>query len=96
LKLKVLKRTENELKIEVEGEGHTLCNLLESVLLEDSDVEFAGYNIGHPLISNPKIYIRTKGGKKPDQALREAVEKILQRGRELNEKFNKALEEWSG
>jgi len=93
VQLKVLKKTSNELRIEIEGEGHTLCNLLESVLLEDNKVEFAGYNISHPLIANPVIYIRTKGDKKPDEALREAVEKILQRGKELGEEFNKALKE---
>jgi DNA-directed RNA polymerase subunit L len=94
LKLKVLKRTSEELKIEVEGEGHTFCNLLESVLLEDEDVEFASYDIPHPLISNPIISIRTKKGKKPEEALKEAAEKILQTDKELSEEFNKALKEW--
>ena len=96
LQLKVLKRTSKELKIEVEGEGHTLCNLLESVLLEDEDVEFAGYDIPHPLVSSPVISLHTKNGKKPEEALREAVEKVLQRGKELAEGLNKALEEWQG
>ncbi len=93
MQLRVLKRAPGELKIEIAGEGHTLCNLLESVLLEDEDVEFAGYDIPHPLISNPVISIHTKNGKKPEEALKEAVEKILQRGKELAEEFNKALEE---
>ncbi len=94
LRLKVLKRTTEELKIEVEGEGHTFCNLLESVLLEDENVEYAGYDIPHPLISNPVITVRAKKGKKPEQALKEAAEKVLKRGRELSEAFSKALEEW--
>jgi DNA-directed RNA polymerase subunit L len=94
LQLKVLKKASNQLKIEIEGEGHTLCNLLESVLLEDEDIEFAGYDIPHPLVSSPVISILTKNGKKPEEALREAVERILQRGKELAEGFDKALEEW--
>ena len=53
LQLKVLKKAANELKIEIQGEGHTLCNLLESVLLEDEDIEFAGYDVPHPLVSSP-------------------------------------------
>lgn len=96
LQLRVLSRTSKELKIEIEGEGHTLCNLLESVLLEDEDVEFAGYDIAHPLVSSPVISIHTKNGRKPEEALREAVEKILQRGKELAEGFDKALGEWQG
>jgi len=93
LRLKILKKTPEELKIEVEGEGHTFCNLLESLLLEDENVEFASYDVPHPLISNPIIFIRTEKGTKPEEALRKAVEKILQRSKELSEEFRKALEE---
>ncbi len=94
MQLKVLRRSSQELKLEIEGEGHTICNLLESVLLEDKDVEFAGYDVPHPLISNTIFFIRTKKGKKPEEALIEAIEKIRQRGRELNREINNALEEW--
>ena len=80
------------MKIEVEGEGHTLFNMLESVLLEDAKVEFASYNMPHPLISNTVVTVRTSEGKKPEEALKEACEKILQRGKELNEAFTNALE----
>ena len=93
MQLKVLKQTDNELKIEVEGEGHTLFNMLESVLLEDVKVEFASYNMPHPLISNTIVTVRTSEGKKPEEALKEACEKILQRGKELNEAFTDALKE---
>jgi len=94
LQLKILKRNSQELKLEIEGEGHTFCNLLESVLLEDKDVEFAGYDVPHPLIANTIVFIRTKKGKKPEEALIEAIEKIRKRGRELNQEINRALEEW--
>jgi len=94
LQLKILKRNSQELKLEIEGEGHTFCNLLESVLLEDKDVEFAGYDVPHPLIANTTVFIRTKKGKKPEEALIEAIEKIRKRGRELNQEINRALEEW--
>jgi DNA-directed RNA polymerase subunit L len=88
LKVNVLKRTENELKIEVEGAGHTICNLLQKKLLEDENVDMAGYDIPHPLASNPIIYVRTKGGVTPEQALRRAVEKLL----ELSDEFSRELE----
>lgn len=94
MQLKILKRNSQELKLEIEGEGHTFCNLLESVLLEDKDVEFAGYDVPHPLIANTIVFIRTKKGKKPEEALIEAIEKIRKRGRELNQEINRALEEW--
>jgi len=95
LQLKILRRNSRELKLEIEGEGHTFCNLLESVLLEDKDVEFAGYDVPHPLISNTIFFIRTKKGKTPEEALSEAIGKIRQRGRELNQEIVNAIESWN-
>ena len=88
MKVKVLKKSENELKIELEGSSHGLCNLLAKRLLEDKKVEFAGYDVPHPLASNPIIYVRMKGAAKPEVALRKAAEKA----REANEVFGKELE----
>ena len=88
MKIKVLKKTENELKIEVEGAGHTLCNLLQKRLLEDENVDLAGYDVPHPLASNPIIYVRTKGKVKPEEALRKAVKKA----RDMNKEFSKELQ----
>jgi DNA-directed RNA polymerase subunit L len=88
LKIKVLKKTANELKIEVEGAEHGLCNLLQKKLLEDERVDLAGYDVPHPLASNPVIYVRMKGTAKPENALIRAAEKA----REANNAFSKALE----
>lgn len=88
MKIKVLKKSENELKIEIEGTTHGLCNLLQKRLLEDKNVDFAGYDIPHPLASNPIVYVRMKGNAKPEDALIKAVGKIL----EANEAFSKELD----
>jgi len=88
VKIKVLKKTANELKIEIEGTGHGLCNLLQKKLLEDKSVDMAGYDISHPLVSNPVVYVRMKGAAKPEDALKKAAEKA----REANEAFSKELE----
>lgn len=91
MKIKVLKSTENELQIEVEGAGHTLCNLIQSKLLEDERVDVAGYDVPHPLASNPIIFIRTKGGMSPKDVLLEAVERARKINREFGEKLREAL-----
>ena len=88
LKINVLKKTDKELKIEIEGAGHGLCNLLQKELLEEKSVDMAGYDIPHPLVSNPVIYVRTKGAAKPEEALRKAAEKA----REANAAFGRELE----
>jgi len=88
LKVKVLKKTANEIRIEIEGSGHGLCNLLQKKLLEDKSVDMAGYDIPHPLASNPVIFVRMKGAAKPEGALKKAAEKA----REANEAFSTELE----
>lgn len=88
MKGKILKKTADELKIEVEGLGHTICNLLQKRLLEDEHVEQAGYDVPHPLASNAMIYVRTKDKIKPQEALLSAVEKV----REMNKEFGKELQ----
>jgi DNA-directed RNA polymerase subunit L len=88
VKIKVLKKSGNELKVEIEGAGHGLCNLLQKRLLEDKSVDLAGYDVPHPLASNPVIYVRMKGSAKPEDALRRAAEKA----RETNEAFGRELE----
>ena len=91
MKVKILKKISNELKIEVEDVGHTLCNLLQKKLLEDENVDLAGYNIPHPLASNSVIYVRTKGNTTPEEALRRAVEKAHKMNKEFSKELKKAL-----
>ncbi len=88
MKVTVLKKSDNELKIEIVGSSHGLCNLIAKRLLEDKKVEFAGYDVPHPLASSPIIYFRMKGANKPVDALIEATKKV----REANDAFSKELE----
>jgi len=91
MKVKILKKTPNELKIEVQDIGHTLCNLLQKRLLEDENVDLAGYDIPHPLASNAIIYIRTKSKVKPEEALKKAVKRTLKMNKEFSQKLQKTL-----
>jgi DNA-directed RNA polymerase subunit L len=93
MKVNVLKKTSNELKIEVEGAGHTVCNLLQKELLEDASVDLAGYDIPHPLASNPIIYVRTRGKVKPEQVLRNAIAKTRTMNKEFGKELAKSLKE---
>jgi DNA-directed RNA polymerase subunit L len=88
MKINVLKQTDHELKIEIQGSGHGLCNLLQKRLLEERSVDMAGYDVPHPLASDPVIYVRTKGETKPVDVLKRAAEKA----REANAAFGEALD----
>jgi DNA-directed RNA polymerase subunit L len=88
MKVKVINRSGNELKIEIEGSGHGLCNLVQKKILEDKKVDMAGYDVPHPLASSPIIFIRTKGTAKPEDVLIAAAKKAS----DDNEKFSAELE----
>lgn len=94
----ILKKTTDEMRLEIVGEGHTFCNLLQKALLEDETIEIGGYSIDHPLVSNPKVYVKMKENRKPQKrpetALKEAAERIRHRSREFQTSFEKALKEW--
>jgi DNA-directed RNA polymerase subunit L len=88
MKINVLKKNENELKIEVVGADHGICNLLQKKILLDENVDLAGYDVPHPLASSPIIYVRMKGKSKPQDTLLAAAKKAIAD----NEEFAKALE----
>jgi DNA-directed RNA polymerase subunit L len=90
MKIKVLKRTDNELKLEIEGEGHSLLNLLQKALLEDSNIAMAGYDVPHPLFDRGILYIQTKGKQDPEDVIKEAVKKIQSLNKDFDKSFKKA------
>ncbi len=88
MKINVLNKTERELKIEIIGADHGICNLLQKKLLLDENVDLAGYDVPHPLASSPIIYVRVKGKSKPQNTLLTAAKKAIAD----NDEFIKALE----
>ena len=95
MKIRILRRESNELKIEVEGEGHTFCNMLQKALLEDEAVELAGYDRPHPLMTKSIVYVRTKGRRRPEATLRDAAKKLRKRSRELRKALEEAFKEYN-
>ncbi|BDZ69970.1 DNA-directed RNA polymerase subunit L [Methanobacterium petrolearium] len=80
--MKVITDKKNELEIEITGETHTLCNALRKTLMEDKDVEAAAYVIDHPIIGEPKLYIKAKN---PKKSLKNAAETLKSRCEEFKE-----------
>ena len=91
MKVRVVNRSSNELKLEVDGVGHTICNLLQKRLLEEENVELAGYDVPHPMTSSAIIYVRTKGRVKPEDVLKRALTKARERNTEFGKEFERAL-----
>jgi DNA-directed RNA polymerase I and III subunit RPAC2 len=94
MKPRTIEHTRFEVKFEIGGEGHSFPNLLRKTLLEEPAVEFAGYNIEHPLLASPVLTLRTKK-RQANVVLREALEKMLARTEEFRKKFTQAVSDHS-
>ena len=90
LKVNILKSSDNEIKIEIEGAGHSLFNVLQKTLLEDDSIKVAGYHVPHPLIDSGILYIHTKEKQKPQTVLLEATKKVKNLSKDFQKAFKKA------
>jgi len=84
--LKILKKTGDEIRIEFEGEGHTLLNLLRTELLADKRVKLATYDTKFPIMDNPIFRLKTDGSD-PVAVLREAAARIAGQAQEFSSTF---------
>lgn len=78
--MKIIKDNKNELEIEITGESHTLCNALRKTLMKDKDVESAAYTVEHPIIGEPKLYLKAKN---PRKSLKKAAKTLKSRCNEF-------------
>lgn len=91
MKVNVLKKSKSFLKVEVEGEGHTFGHLMQDALLQDKSVDWAGYDLPHPLFTRPVITLRMKGESSAEKALERAAKKVHSDTEEFIEKFTAAV-----
>jgi len=93
LKINVVRQEGGYMEMEFSGEGHTLLNLLQESLLEDENVEMAGYSKPHPLMDRSKLFVRLRKGENHLDAVKKAVEKADGKLDEFLEGFEKSLAE---
>jgi DNA-directed RNA polymerase subunit L len=62
MKINITKREPGYIEMDFSGEGHTLLNLLQSSLIENKDVEMAGYSKPHPLMDRSRLFLKLKKG----------------------------------
>lgn len=60
MEVKVLVKEKNTLELELIGADQSLAQLIAEKLNQDNGVEFAAYKMEHPLISSPKLFVKTK------------------------------------
>lgn len=88
MELTILKKTDNEINIKVAGETHTLLNLLKTALLNNKHVDIATYDIKHPTISEPVLFVRTDGAD-PIEVIKKASKELINECNEFIDLFTK-------
>ena len=88
---KIIEDKTLELTFEVEDESHGVFNALWPVLMQDQDVEYAVYNIDHPLTGKPQMTIKTKRGKRPRSVLKKAAEELQKESSDFKQLIDEAL-----
>ncbi len=90
--LTIVNKTENEISIKVAGETHTLLNALKTALLNNKHVEIATYDIKHPTISDPVLFVRTDGAD-PIGVIKKASGELVKECDEFIKLFKKKTKE---
>jgi len=91
MELRVIEKTETELRIEIAGEDHTFMNVLKGELLETEGVSAATYDVNPEQSggqTDPVLSITTEDGLDPLDALASAAESV----RAATDSFSDAFE----
>ena len=88
MELTILNKTEKDINIKVAGETHTLLNMLKTALLKNEHVEIATYDIKHPTISDPVLFVRTDGAD-PIEVIKKASQEMVRETQEFIDLFKK-------
>jgi len=84
----------NEIRLLVRGETYTLLTPVVEELNSREDVEFAGYDVPHPLKEEGGIFLRVKEGLDPREVLKETVRLLIGQYEELERNFREELEKF--
>ena len=84
MKLSVLEKKKDKLKVEVEGEDHTLLNLLSENAWKGA--KQSSYMIRHPYLSKPEI---TVIGANPKKILADAAQDIITEAKAFQKEFKR-------
>lgn len=77
--LRVINKTDEELVIEIGGEGHTFLNVLKRALLDTEGVAAATYDVNPEQSggqTDPLLTIKTESGQDPLDILEDATQTV--------------------
>ncbi|MHB8361274.1 MAG: DNA-directed RNA polymerase subunit L [Thermoplasmataceae archaeon] len=74
-KIRIIEKDKTSITFEVLNYDNTLLRPLVEELLKDDQVEESNYYIKHPVIDNPRVYIKVKSGK-PQAAIKRSINRL--------------------
>jgi DNA-directed RNA polymerase subunit L len=89
MNVKIMGKGKNKLRVEFEGEDHTLLNLLRQNLWEEG-VDYAAYEKEHPFLTNPVLILETDK-KNPTRTLKAAAKRMGNQMQDFRKEFGRAL-----
>ncbi|HEU12499.1 MAG: DNA-directed RNA polymerase subunit L [Thermoplasmata archaeon] len=88
---RVISKGKDYIWVEVINYDNTILRPLVEEIANDPMVLESRYNIEHPTLDNPKIYIRVKEGK-PQAAIKRAMRKLEKTFEDLENEVKKSLQ----
>lgn len=82
MRITVVRSEENYLEVVIHDETYTLFSPLLEYLLKHPNVEYAMYNVDHPLTRNTRLRLRTRG-RRPMEVMSEVVSQLIKDIEEL-------------
>ncbi|MEM1695385.1 MAG: DNA-directed RNA polymerase subunit L [Desulfurococcaceae archaeon] len=86
--VRILSRGDKEIVLEIEGEDHTLGNMMMKEALRHPGVEYATYRVTHPLKPVLEFTLAVKNGENVGKVLKDIIDSL----RKQLEEFKLAVE----
>lgn len=91
MEITAVEKDKHRLVIDIDGAGHTVCNIIKDELKDNSDVKVASYRIDHPLVGKPRMLIETNTKTTPEKALQAAIKSALKKTDTLKKSIKKNI-----
>lgn len=87
MKIEMIEDAKDRARFKIDGEDHTLCNLIKDELNQDESVKISTYAIKHPLIGAPRFTVETKKGTSAKDAVLDAAKNVKKKVDKLRKDF---------
>lgn len=91
MNITILEESKAKIVFKVEGEDHTILNILKEELWNDDSVKVAAYQMEHPLVGIPEMTVEVKSGSDAKKAVEEAVKRLNKKLDNAKKQFDKTL-----